>query len=146
MKVVINKNKDVGDIEVIINCNTEDENIHKIVNAIQLIELKFMCRKDNKVFYIYLDNVLYFESVDRKTFVYTSNDIYETDKRIYELEELLKNHSFFRVSKAIVVNLQKVSSLRPEFGSRLLLTMDNGEKILVSRQYSGKIKENLEVL
>ena len=93
-----------------------------------------------------LNDILYIESVDRKTFLYTEQQIYETDKRLYELEDHLKNRSFFRVSKAVIINLKRTRSIRPEIGARLLLTMDNGERIIVSRQYAGNIKTVLGVM
>ena len=70
--------------------------------------------------------------MDRKTFIYTEQQIYETDKRLYELENHLKNRSFFRASKAVIINLKRTKSIRPEIGARLLLTMDNGEKVIVT--------------
>lgn len=45
-----------------------------------------------------------------------------------------------------IINLQRVKSLRPEVGSRLIVTMDTGERIIASRQYAAQIKEVLEVL
>jgi DNA-binding LytR/AlgR family response regulator len=64
---------------------------------------------------------------------------------LYELEAHLGKCSFFRASKALLINLQRVQSLRPELGARLLLTMDNKEKIVVSRQYAKTIKNALGV-
>ena len=66
--------------------------------------------------------------------------------RLYELENHLKNRSFFRASKAVIINLRRTKSIRPEIGARLLLTMDNGEKVIVSRQYSSNIKTALGVM
>ena len=84
--------------------------------------------------------------MDRRTFLYTEQQIFETEQRLYELESHLEKCSFFRASKAIIINLQRVQSLRPELGARLLLTMDNKEKIVVSRQYAKTIKKALGVI
>lgn len=97
------------------------------------------------MFEIELDDILYIESVNRKTFLYTEKQIDETDKRLYELEEYLNGKSFFRASKSIIINLQREKAIRPEIGARLLMTMDNGEKIVVSRQYANNIKITLGV-
>ena len=64
---------------------------------------------------------------------------------VLELEDYLKDHSFFRTSKTTIINLRRTKSIRPEIGARLLLTMDNQEKIIVSRQYAGSIKHALGV-
>ena len=137
---------DIQEIEVIINCMAEDENVQRIVSALDSLNTKLCCRRQGELFQIALNDILYIESVDRKTFIYTEQQIYETDKRLYELENHLKNRSFFRASKAVIINLKRTKSIRPEIGARLLLTMDNGEKVIVSRQYSSNIKTALRVM
>lgn len=146
MKITVNTKPTIQEIEVIINCAAEDTTVRRIVGTLCSIDSKLVCRRDGETFYLDVGNILYIESVNRRTFIYTNEHIYETDKRLYELEDNLNELSFFRASKAIIINLQRVRSLRPELGARLLLTMDNDEKIIVSRQYAGKIKEALEVV
>ena len=126
MKVAINIQADIQEIKVIINCMAEDENVQRIVSALDSLNTKLCCRRQGELFQIALNDILYIESVDRKTFIYTEQQIYETDKRLYELENHLKNRSFFRASKAVIINLKRTKSIRPEIGARLLLTMDNG--------------------
>ena len=62
--------------------------------------MKLTCRKDDEIFQLDPANILYIESVDRKTFLYTEQQIFETERRLYELEAYLENCSFFRASKA----------------------------------------------
>lgn len=145
MKVAINIQADIQEIEVIINCMAEDENVQRIVSALDSLNTKLCCRRQGELFQIALNDILYIESVDRKTFIYTEQQIYETDKRLYELENHLKNRSFFRASKAVIINLKRTKSIRPEIGARLLLTMDNGEKVIVSRQYSSVPREEADL-
>lgn len=145
MKIRINEDLSVQEIEVEIHCQKEDELVGKIVSAVQMVDSKLCCYIGEKVHYIDVSCVLYIESVDRKTFLYTEGDVLEIDKRLYELKEQLGRFSFFRVSKAIIVNLNRVQSLRPEIGARLVLTMENAEKIVVSRQYAKIIKNALGV-
>ncbi len=60
-----------------------------------------------------ISTILYIESVDKKTFLYTPGSVYQADKKLYELEELLDEKTFFRCSKSVIVNLDKIKSLRP---------------------------------
>lgn len=146
MKIAINIQTDIQEIEVIINCMTEDKNVQRIVSALDSLDMKLCCRRQGEHFQIALNDILYIESVERKTFLYTEQQIYETDKRLYELENYLKNGSFFRASKAAIINLKRTKSIRPEIGARLLLTMENGERIIVSRKYASNIKAALGVI
>ena len=63
--------------------------------------------------------------------------------KLYEIEEWLSGGSFFRNSKSQVVNLKKIKSLCPEFGGRIEAVLENGEILMVSRQYSKSLKERL---
>lgn len=94
MKVAINIQADIQEIEVIINCMAEDENVQRIVSALDSLNTKLCCRRQGELFQIALNDILYIESVDRKTFIYTEQQIYETDKRLYELENHLKTDLF----------------------------------------------------
>lgn len=145
MKVTINEDAAVAETEVVIYCKKEDATIKRIVSAIRLADKRMIGSKDGTMHKLDFNDILYFESVNRKTFLYTNNEIYETEMRLYEIEDSLQSHSFFRASKAIIINLCRVQSLRPELGSRLVLTMDNGEKVVVSRQYATSIKVSLGV-
>ena len=57
--------------------------------------------------------ILYIESVDKKTFIYTENQVLLTDKRLYELEDILDKRDFFRCSKSTIIHLNKVEKLKP---------------------------------
>ena len=146
MKVTVNEDSAIKEIEVIINCPKEDYMVHNMVQSLKSLNTKLLCKHGGELFQLDIDEILYIESVDNKTFIYTKAQIYETPKKLYELEKYLREYSFFRVSKSIIVNMIRVQSLRPELGARLLLTMDNEEKVIVSRQYAREIKVALEVL
>lgn len=145
MKVTVNEDPNIQETEVVIRCAPGDPAVAKILAVLESVETRLACRRDGETYRLDVRDILYIESVERKTFVYTQKYVYETDRRLYELEDILRNQSFFRAAKAVIINLRRVRSLRPEFGSRLLLTMDNDEKILVSRQYARRIREALEV-
>ena len=89
--------------------------------------------------------LLYIDTADKRTFLYTKNEIYETELKLYELEEQLKDADFFRANKSCIINFRHIASLKSELNRRLLVTMTNGEKLIVSRQYAEYVKEKLEV-
>lgn len=103
MKIVLNERSDIQEIEVIINCISNNETVQKIISSLSAIDIKLTCRKGNEVFQLEPADILYIESVDRRTFLYTEQQIFETERRLYELEAHLEKCSFFRASKAIIV-------------------------------------------
>ena len=70
---------------------------------------------------------------------------YAIVEELYETEERLCGAGFLRISKSCLVNLRYIRSLRSELDRRLRLTLENGEQIIVSRQYSDDIKTRLGV-
>lgn len=146
MKIKLNIQQNIRETEVIINCASKDKTVCRIMDALHAVDMTLVCSNHEEKHKINIKDIVYIESVNRKTFLYTRDQTYESEKRLYELEDYLHGLSFFRVSKAIIINLQRVKSLRPEVGSRLIVTMDTGERIIASRQYAGQIKEVLEVL
>ncbi|MCR4930234.1 MAG: LytTR family transcriptional regulator DNA-binding domain-containing protein [Lachnospiraceae bacterium] len=86
----------------------------------------------------------YIESVDKRTFVYTKDDCYESKLRLYELEETLGTF-FLRISKSMIVNLKKIKTVKSDLSGRMEATMLNGEKIVISRNYVKEIKRRLDL-
>lgn len=87
--------------------------------------------------------MLYAETVDGATFLYTKEIVLETPLRLYELEDELSGTEFVRASKQMLVNFDHVQGIRPYLNARLQLLLDNGEAAIVSRQYAPAIKRKL---
>ena len=88
-------------------------------------------------------DVLYADTADKKTFLYTADAVYETPLRLYELEEQLAARDFVRAGKSVLLNFAHVAALRPDFGGRMRVTMSNGEVVVASRQYVPALKAKL---
>lgn len=123
------------------------EETEAIRNAIALLEGSgntLAVTKDGKTYIVKLSAIYYFESVDKKTFVYTKDDCFETKYRLYELEETVGG-LFARISKAIILNLRKVDHVKSELGGRMDAYLLNGETQVISRSYVKEIKRRLEI-
>ena len=59
------------------------------------------------------------------------------------LEQELPQDVFFRANKAVIVNLDKIDSLSPAFGGRFEAVLQNGYKVIISRNYVSLLKELL---
>ena len=92
-----------------------------------------------------MEAILYIESVDKRTFIYTESRVLMTDKRLYELEELLDGKDFFRCSKSTIIHLNKIVKLKPEITRNILATLSNGENIVISRRYAAELKKLLGI-
>lgn len=89
------------------------------------------------------DDVYYFESVDNKVFAYGEQNVAELKLRLYEIEHQFPNAGFVRISKSMILNLAKVSRFRPSVSGRFEAILQNGEKVMISRQYVPVIRKQL---
>ncbi|MDR1539868.1 MAG: LytTR family transcriptional regulator [Clostridiales bacterium] len=146
MRFTINENSGLSETEVVINCQKADERILKMVAMFSGENQKIAGIADGQTFLLNPNEIFYIETVDRKTFIYSAKKVFESDLRLYELEERLSAMDFFRAGKSCIINFTKIKALRPDFGGRLSVTLENGERQTVSRQYVPSVKRKLGIL
>ena len=83
------------------------DEIQEIISFVKSRQGQLSAVRDGQRFEVPVVDLFYAESVDDRLFLYTAADSYEIRMKLYELEDLLKNKSFFRVSKSMIVNLMK---------------------------------------
>ncbi len=142
MKITIETNQTIKETEIKILCNGITQDIEKIISTLNVLDKKLTVKKNDEIFFINISEVLYIDTVDKKTFVYTNDSVYETTLKLYELEEQFE---FFRASKSCIINIKYIKSLKSDFDRKIRVTMENDEKIIVSRQYAVELKELLGV-
>ena len=118
-----------------------------IKSAIDILENN--CRvvpviSDSKTIMLKTDAIYYIESVDKRTYVYTKENCYETRYRLYELEDILSFY-FLRVSKAMIINIRKIRAVKAELNGRMRADLLNGEQITISRAYVKELKGKLGI-
>ena len=132
-------------LQIVIKCKKIDDEIKRLKNHIELFDKKLYAKKDNKMFFVNSSDILYFDSVDNRTFLYTEDDVMEIKQRLYELEVSLSDKDFVRISKSQIVNINKIRSLKPELNRTILATMSNGEQLYISRKYVKVIRNMLSI-
>ena len=100
--------------EIIIKCTKADASVMKLKKHIEAFEEKLDAIGNDKHYLISPLEVFYFESVDNRTFLYTETQVLEIKKRLYELEEILSDKDFVRISKSQLVNINKIKLLKTE--------------------------------
>lgn len=145
MHVELLEDAALTDIEVTIRCPKAEGEALRLFTLLNEDRRKLTGMREGETFLLEAGDILYIDTVDRRTFLYTKAAVYESPLRLYELLERLECRDFLRAGKSSIINLRQVQSLRPEFGGRLRCTMANGEVLLVSRQYVPSVKEHLGI-
>ena len=118
-----------------------------IKSAIDILENNFRVVpviSDSKTIMLKTDAIYYIESVDKRTYVYTKENCYETRYRLYEFEDILSFY-FLRVSKAMIINIRKIRAVKAELNGRMRADLLNGEQITISRAYVKELKGKLGI-
>lgn len=143
MKITILDTPDNEEDEIIVKCSVLDDRIVQLLNAFKTEKEKMIFYKDEQINLLDQMEILYIESVEDKVFAYTMTDIYESHEKLYQLEDVLTPKYFMRANKSTIINLNKVKSLAPVFGSRFEATLKNDCRVCVSRMYVPTLKKML---
>ena len=127
-----------------IHCYRISEKVREIIAFVKSRQGQLTGTADERQYEIAVSDVFYIESVDNKTFIYTKNKVYETRQKLYELEEILKEKRFLRVSKSTLLNLMKVSAIKPALNSRFTAELFSGEQVVITRKYVPELKKALK--
>ena len=144
MRVIFEKVDSPDKEEALIKAQSNTDDIKVAIELLEGGRRKIPLIKDGETVLIETAAFYYIESVDKRTFVYSKDDCFETKLRLYELEETLGSY-FLRISKSMIVNLKKIKGVKSDLSGRMEATMLNGEKIVISRSYVKEIKRRLDL-
>ena len=144
MKLLIDQSPDNEEVEIIIKCGLIDTELEKLIAQIRLYSFSVSARRDGKQYNISLSDIYYFESVDNRTFVYTRDEVYQCDLKLYELEEQLTKTNFVRISKSSILNIMVLESVRALLHGKMEAELSNGEKVVINRHYVDSLKKKMK--
>ncbi|MEC9485762.1 MAG: LytTR family DNA-binding domain-containing protein [Candidatus Izemoplasma sp.] len=89
-------------------------------------------------------NISYFITEDEDVYAILGTMRMRVNYKLYELEKILQDKDFIRVSKHAIVNIAKIDYIKPALNSKLQLLMVNGDVIEVNRAYLKAFKNALD--
>ncbi len=145
MKITIETVKPGEEEEIILRCASVDDKILKLIQSLKTEKDALTGYLEDKIQKLTLKDIFYFESVDNKVYAYTAKLVYEVHKKLYEIEEEYADTDLLRISKATIVNVSKITYVRPMLNGRFEAKLKNNEKVIISRQYVPALKEKLDI-
>jgi len=144
MNVCIRKIPGTQDEEVQIRCHEVTKSVRELEMLIKSRQERLEGTRDGRSYAITLMDIYYVEAVDHRVFAYLKDDVYQLKMKLYEFETAYGENSFFRCSKAVIINLMKIQSLKPALNGRFSANMHNGEEVIISRKFVGELKDRLQ--
>ena len=127
----------------VICCHEVNERVREIVSFVKSRQGQLSGSMDGKQYEIPITDIYYVEAVENKVFIYSLKRVYETKMKLYEMEEVLLHKHFLRASKSILLNLMKVTAIKPALNGRFTAILQNEEQIMISRKYVPELKKKL---
>ena len=126
--------------EVEIKCHEETEEVKDIITFVKSRQGKLTGILKGQQYEIPVPDIYYVEAVDNTVFIYGQANVYETNQKLYELEKILREKYFLRVSKSLILNLMKIKAIKPALNGRYSAILQNGEEVIISRKYVIQLK------
>ena len=143
MKLIVEKDEEQLEPTIIIRCATQDEKIKKLIEVINSYYLTIIGKLANEEYVLNLEDLYYFEAVDNHVFAYSIDKVYEVNYKIAELNDLLQETSFLQISRTVILNIRKIKKVSQLVNGRMLASLVNKEKMIISRAYAQNLKRKL---
>lgn len=131
--------------EIVVRCKNNQNIINKIKQAVDSLEVKQIeyYIKD-QVFYLDIEDLLFFETSDHGISAHTINEVYTVKYKLYELEHFLPTN-FIRISKSTISNINHIKSINRNITSVSIVEfIKSHKKVYASRFYYKNLREKLK--
>lgn len=118
-----------------------DETVKSLIKRVRQFDLCFVGKENDNDVRIELSNVYYIENVERKVFLYTKDSTYRLNEQMTDILTNTETTELVRISRTCILNIMHLREIRQIKNSHLEATLDNGEKIIVSRKYLKNLKD-----
>lgn len=105
-----------------------------------------MGKRDGCMQKLHPGSIYYLEVVDRKLFAYQEKEVWQIDGSLRYFLDCYEESGFVQIGKSMAVNLYRVSRVKADLNMRLRLLMDNGEVLVLNRNYKKAFMEALQQL
>src|SRR5579883_3083844 len=104
---------------------------------------KIVGRAGEEYFLIDVDEVLAFQAEREIVWIVTARQRYMATAPLHQIESRLAGSTFQRVHRNALVNVNHVRKLAPLSSQRWLLTLTNGQELIVSKRLASRVREML---
>ncbi|MCR5769286.1 MAG: LytTR family transcriptional regulator DNA-binding domain-containing protein [Lachnospiraceae bacterium] len=138
--------KQITEGEESINIRYRDPNptVGRIISLLRGEENRIWGRTEEGSVCFSADEILFLESVDDRLYAYTSDKVVRIDGTLSSFMNENGDETFFRCSKSVAINVNRVMSLKSLSSNRIDAAMEGGEHIIISRRYASELRRFLK--
>ena len=146
MNIEVKIDENYAETKILIYTNKMDEKLSNIIDNISNISKeKLKAYKDEKMYILNQNEIEAIYAEKGKVYLRCNSEVYIVKNRLYELENILNQKIFVRISNSEIVNFDKVRNIDFKIIGTIVLNFKSGNKAYVSRRYITNIKNFLEI-
>ncbi|MGL6201269.1 MAG: LytTR family DNA-binding domain-containing protein [Lachnospiraceae bacterium] len=111
------------------------EQIETVLHIVKRDRPQLYGTEEGEKIILSIDQVYYIDTVDKKTFAYLKDKVYQIQGSLSFLEKSLEDHGFCRINKSNIVNIYRIHKVKSEVNMRMKVILDNQEELVISRYY-----------
>jgi len=101
---------------------------------------RILVKEKKKYFFIKLEEVYYFEASSDYVIIHKEKTKHWINESMSNLESRLDPNHFIRIHRSTIINVNYIEDLQPYFNGEFFITLKNGDRLKLSRNYKDKIK------
>lgn len=147
IKINTNISNEYKETSITINApemNQDVQNLIKYISNIDIIPNQIVANDDNKIYFIDLENIICFFSKNKYNYVRTKEGAYRVRYKLYELEDILKNKNFIRISNSCIINMNQVKYFDTSILGTISVHLKDSTHEVVSKRYVSEITKILK--
>ena len=133
------------------NTTKSSEDILNVIQEISALKqakkmTSITVKKNDKLIFIKLDDVVYFEASDNYVNIHGALEKHLTTETISGLQQKLPDN-FLRIHRGIIINKDVVKDIQKYFNSRYIITLNDSKysKVTSGRSYNTAIKDWIDI-
>lgn len=101
-------------------------------------------KEKGKIIFVAVDEIEFIEAQGNYLELSVGKQSHLIRMRLHHLENKLDKQKFIRIHRSTIINIDRVKEMQPLFNGDQTVTMQNGKKLTMSRNYREKLKSVLE--
>jgi two-component system, LytTR family, response regulator len=101
---------------------------------------RILVKEKKKYFLVDLEDIYFFEASGDYVVIHKQKSTHLINDSMNNLESKLDPEQFIRVHRSTIINPRYIDNLEPYFNGEFYITMKNGARLKLSRNYRSKIK------
>jgi two-component system LytT family response regulator len=107
---------------------------------------RLLVRADDRIVMIKTDEIIWVEAAGNYVRIHTRKETYIIRESISRLEAILDPAQFARIHRSTLINLDSVKEMQPWFSGEMLVIMNDGTQLKLSRTYRRQFEQHNRIL